>query len=114
MTLLTARKRGPYSANTAYADAVLQAGAISVDQDAYTAGLDRIYDVKGLANIHIETENTDASNAFTYKIEKARKEYTTLASLIDADFDQNIKANTNVPIAVSVRVVAFPPAPPTV
>lgn len=84
-----------------YADPVLQTGAIIINSDVYAAALDRIYDTRGLTSVHIETENTDATNAFTYKIEKARKEFTALTALVDADFDQNIKGNTNVPIAVS-------------
>lgn len=97
MTDLTIRKRGPISGNSQYADAELQTGGIDVDQDAYTAGLDRIYNVKGLDNMHVEIKNTGIiENGLTYRIDKARNEVLTLSALVDADFDEEIKADTNV------------------
>jgi len=101
VTDLTIRERGPISGNSQYADALLQTGAILVDQDAYAATpnstvLDRVYAVKGLDNMHVEIENTGSTNGLTYKIEKARKEFKTISELVDADFDQDILANTDV------------------
>jgi len=101
VTKLTIRERGPISGNSQYADALLQTGAISVDQDAYSTDpdstvLDRVYAAKGLDNMHVEIKNTGSTNALTYKIEKARKEFKLLSSLVEADFDQEIKANTDV------------------
>ncbi len=84
-----------------YADPLLQTGAISINSDAYTSVLDRIYDVKGLTNIHVEIENTGATDGLTFKIEKARKEFTDITTLVDADFNENILSNTNVLAAVS-------------
>lgn len=77
-------------------DPVLQTGAIAIDQDAYTAGLDRIYDVRGLRNMYAEIRNTGGANGLTYTIEKARKSFTDITTLVDADFDKVIKADTNV------------------
>jgi len=77
-------------------DSVIEAGGITVNQDAYSAGLDRIYDVRGFKDMHVEIENTGGANGLTYKIEKARKNFTLLADLVDADFDKDIKADTNV------------------
>lgn len=93
---LILRKKGRYSGNSQYHDKVLEAGAIAIDQDAYTPGLDRIYDVKGLKNMYAEIQNTGGANGLTYKIEKARKEFTDITTLVDADFNKDIKADTNV------------------
>ena len=93
---LVLRKKGQYSGNSTYHDKALKAGAIDIDQDAYTANLDRIYDVKGLQNMHVEFENTGGANGLTFKIEKARKEFTDIATLVDADFDKDVLGNTDV------------------
>ena len=93
---LDLRVKGAYSGNSSYYDKALKAGAITINQDAYSAGLDRIYDVKGLKNMHVEIENTGGANGLTFKIEKARKEFSDIATLADADFDQDILADTNV------------------
>ncbi len=85
-----------------YRDDELQTGGITIDQDAYTAGLDRTYDVRGLKNMHIEIENTGGANGLTYKIEKARKDFADVSTLVDADFDQDIKADTNVAFGTTV------------
>lgn len=92
---LVLRKKGRYSGNTQYYDKLLEAGAIAVDQDGYTAGLDRVYDVKGLKNMHAEIEN-NGPNGLTYKIEKARREFALITDLTTPDFDEDIKADTNV------------------
>jgi len=76
-------------------DVVFEAGAITIDQDAYSAGLDRTYDVRGFKNMHIEITNT-GSNPLTYKIEKARKNFTLLTTLSFTDFNKDIQGNTDV------------------
>ncbi len=97
MTLITfARVQPKYVAPQNLFDALLQTGAIVIDQDAYSAGLDRVYDVRGLTNMYIEIRNTGGTNGLTYKIEKARKQVEDVDTLVDADFDKDIKADTNV------------------
>jgi len=93
---LLQRRRGAFSRKSTYQDTALQTGGIAVDQDAFTTGLDRIYDVRGLATMHAEIENEGGSNGLTYKIEKARKEFADIADLVDADFDEDILGDTNV------------------
>lgn len=77
-------------------DKQLQDGGIAIDQDAYTEGLDRLYDVRGLANMHATIRNTGGSNGLTYTIEAASKEYTDITTLVDADFTNVIKGDTDV------------------
>lgn len=97
MTDLVSRPLGVNSNFGVLHDAVLAAGGIVIDQDAYTSGLDRVYDVRGLKNMHVEITNFGATeNGLTYKIEKARKTYDLLTDLTDLDFDIDIKADTNV------------------
>lgn len=101
MTDLTIRERGPISANSQYADAALQTGAIAVDQDAYSTTpdftvLDRVYNVKGLDNMHIEIENTGGANGLTFTIVNTKKEFKVISTLVDADFTGEILADTNV------------------
>lgn len=96
MTDLVPNAQGPLNRAPIFADPVFQTGAIAVDQDAYTSGLDRIYNVKGFSNIYIEIQNTGGTNGLTYTIEKARKEYATISTLVDADFDEVIQADANV------------------
>ena len=94
---LELRSKGAYSGNSTYHEKAIKAGAIAIDQDGYTANLDRIFDVKGLKNMNVEIENTGGANGLTFKIEKARKEFTDDgSSLVDADFDEDIKGDTNV------------------
>ena len=95
MTDLISRTKGPHSSNRVLHDLVLQTGGITIDQDLYSSGLDRIYDIRGLANMHVEIKNT-GSNALTFKIEKARKNFTLLTTLSFADFDKDIQGNTDV------------------
>lgn len=77
-------------------DPVLQTGGITINQDAYTAGLDRRYDVRGLRNMNVEIKNTGGANSLTYKIEKARKSFTKESDLVNADFNKDIKGDTPV------------------
>lgn len=95
MTILTQRAKGANSDSGGSADAALQTGNITIDKDAYDATLDRIYDVKGLANMIVEIVNT-GSNPLTFKIENARKEFTQVSELVDADFNRDILGNTDV------------------
>jgi len=101
MTILVGREIGTNSLNAVLHDAVLEDGTININQDSYAAALDRTYDVRGLANMHVEIENTNATNGLTFKIEKAKKDFSLLSDLTDADFDQDILANTNVLALVS-------------
>ena len=106
MTKLTQRTKGANSNSVALQDLVLETGWISVNQDAYSTDpdstpLDRVYDVRGLKNFPVRIKNTGGTNGLTYKIEKAVKDYTLLSSLVDADFDQDIKADTNVAFGAS-------------
>ena len=96
MTDLTSRKHGPIALGAVLHDAVLTAGAIDVNQDAYSTGLDRVYDVRGLANMHIEIENSGGTNGLTYTIQKARLDFDLITELVDADFDVDLLADTNV------------------
>lgn len=79
-----------------FQDVALQAGAIAINQDAYSAGLDRVIDIRGLSSIHIEIKNTGGSNGLTYKIEKATVDYSTVSDLGDADFAEDVIGDTNV------------------
>lgn len=76
-------------------DLVLEAGGILINQDAYSAGLDRRFDVRGSRKMNVKIKNTGA-NGLTYKIEKARKSFTKESDLVDADFDEDIKGDTPV------------------
>ncbi len=101
---LVLRLKGFASRQATYHDKVLEdAGNITIDQDDYTAVLDRVYDVKGLANLHVEIVNTGTTNGLEYRIEKARKEFIAIANLVDADFNEEVKADT----IVSPGVAAF-------
>lgn len=93
---LVARSKGKNSDSGALNDPLLETGAITIEEAGYTTAIDRIYDVKGLANMHVEIENTGGSNGLTYKIEKARKEFVEVSELANADFDEDIKGDTNV------------------
>ena len=89
------RVKAKYVAPQDLFDAALQTGAIAIDQDAYSAGLDRVYNVEGLNNMHVEIKNT-GSNPLTFKIEKARKQVEDVSTLVDADFDKDVLGNTDV------------------
>jgi len=94
---LVQRTTGPNTKSAVFHDKVLEDGGnITINQDSYVAALDRVYNVKGLKSVHVEIVNSGATNGLTFKIEKARKEFTDIATLADADFNQNILANTNV------------------
>ena len=90
------RVQAKYVAPQDLFDKALQAGGIAIDQDAYSANLDRVYNVEGLNNMHFEIKNTGGSNGLTFKIEKARKQVADVSTLVDADFDKDVLADTNV------------------
>ena len=77
-------------------DDELQTGGITIDQDAYTAGLDREYNVRGFKNMHIQIKNTGGANGLTYTIENSSKDFASISDLVSADYDKVIKADTNV------------------
>lgn len=89
------RERSPSSRAPIFYDKAIQDGGININQDAYSAGLDRLYDVRGLDNMHITIKNTGGANGLTYTIENATKEFSDINTLVDADFGE-IKADTNV------------------
>jgi len=96
LTILTTRAKGSNSDTGSRHDATLEAGSITINQDGYDATLDRIYDVKGLENMHVEIQNTHATNGLIYKIEKARKEFTEVGEVVTGDFNKDILGNTTV------------------
>lgn len=99
-----APRKSIYHPGTDLHDKVLEAGGIAIDQDAYTVNLDRIYNVKGLKNMHFKIENTGGVNGLTFKIENTEKEFTDDgSSLVDADFDQDILGDTNVAFGAKSR-----------
>jgi len=105
VTTLTARAPGAHNAVTEFFDKTLETGAISINQDAYTTGLDRIYDVKGLKDFYILVENTGGANGLTYKVQQARKEFSKLSDLVDADFVDGTVAEANVAFGAEAESV---------
>lgn len=89
------RETSPYTRAPVFFDKALQDGGIDINQDAYTTGLDRLYDIRGMSNMHVTIINSGGSNGLTYKIEKASKEFTDVNDLVDADFSE-LKGDTNV------------------
>ena len=89
MTLTNLIRRFPATNKQTFApvsaDPPLEAGNILIDQDAFTDDLERRYDVRGFANMHLEISN-DGANGVTYSIGKASKEVDDVADLVDADF----------------------------
>jgi hypothetical protein len=96
LTELSRRALGGYNAISEFADPVLLAGGIAIDQNAYTAGLDRIYDIKGIKDIYILIQNTHATNGLTYKVQQTRAEFTEVSELVDGDFVDGFVAEANV------------------
>ena len=97
MTAIEARPIGVNNRGAGvYHDPVLQTGAILIDDDAYTAGLTYTYDTRGFDEGYIEIINEGGTNGLTYTIEKCRKSYTTISTLVDADFNEVIQADANV------------------
>lgn len=92
---LLQRQDGPYSRFPTFYDRPLQNGGIAINQDAFTTLLDRLYDVRGLNNMHAEIVNTGGANGLTLTIEKASKEVPDVNDLVDADFSP-IVTDTNV------------------
>jgi len=96
LTKLVTRKIGPNSTSGAYHDAVLAQGGITLANDSYNAADDRIYDTRGLLNVHTEINNSGLSS-LSYRIETARIEYDTLDQLTDADFNKLLLDDTIIP-----------------
>lgn len=98
MTVITLKRQSTPSkdATVYFDDPALQTGAITIDKDGYTAGLDREYDVRGKKNMHLEVKNTGATNALIYRIERASKDFVNTSEVVDADYDKIIKADTDV------------------
>ncbi len=88
------RETSPYTRAPVFFDKVLQDGAIPIDQDNFTTGLDRLYDIRGMSNMHVEIKNT-GPNGLIYTIENASKEVSDVNTLVDADFSE-ILADTTV------------------
>ncbi len=104
MTTLTNRPLGVNSSNSVLHDAILAAGGIVVNQDEYTSGLDRTYDVRGLSSVHVEIENIGVTgNGLTYKIEKTRRDYASITDLVELDFNANIKTDTIVSAGIAAN-----------
>ena len=89
MTLTDLIRRFPATNKQSFqpvsADPPLEVGGILIDQDNYTDALERRYDVRGFANMHLEMSN-DGANGLTYSIGKASKEVDDVSTLVDADF----------------------------
>ncbi len=89
MTLINLVRRFPATNKQSFqpvsADPPLEAGNILIDDDAYSDALERRYDVRGFANMHLEISN-DGANGVTYSIGKASKEVADVATLSDSDF----------------------------
>ena len=87
---MTPRPKGAYSGNTEYHDASFDVEtAVSNDNYSTTpdSGFnDRVYDVRGLSALYAEIHNTDSTNSLRWKVMKARKNFTQLSDLVDADF----------------------------
>lgn len=94
-------------------DPVLEIGGILINQDAYSAGLDRRYDVRGLRKMNVLIKNTGGANSLTYKIEKTRKDFAKESDLVDADFEEDIKGDTPVAFGASDPTAIIDISPPT-
>jgi len=106
LTKLDIRDRGVISGNSTYFDKALEAGAIAVDQDNYSTTpdstvLDRVYNVKGLDNMPVKINNTGGTNGLTFTIVATSKEFENITELVEADFDNEIVADTNVAFGAS-------------
>lgn len=98
MTFKTLKRQSTPSQDTTvyFDDPELQIGNITIDQDGYTTGLDREYDVRGKKNMHLEVKNTGSTNALIYRIERTNKNFVNTSEVVDADYDKIIKPDTDV------------------
>jgi len=101
--VLVAKKSGAYSGNTIYHDKGLADTALTVDNAAFAAAQDRLYDVKGLEEIWAQFKNTGA-NSIDMLIQKSHKEFTDIADLVDADFATEV---AEAAIAAAAKSTAF-------
>lgn len=99
--VLTQRAKGSNSDQSTLHDKALEAGSIVIDQNGYTAGLDRVYDVKGLKNMHVRINNDDGADGLIFKIERTEKEFSDISTLADGDFDKDILGDTTVAFGTS-------------
>jgi len=83
--VLVKKQKGASSGVSVYHDKALAETALVVDNAAYGAAFDRVYDVKGLNDWFISIKNTGA-NSIDMLIEKSHKEFTDISTLVDADF----------------------------
>jgi len=83
--VLVKKKKGASSGVSVYHDKAIADTALVVDNAAYSAAFDRIYDVKGLKDWWFQFENTGA-NSIDMLVEKSHKEFTDISTLVDADF----------------------------
>jgi len=83
---LVAKEKGKYSGNSIYHDKAIADTALVVDNAAYSAAFDRLYDLKGLEEWWFQIENTGA-NSIDMLVEKSHKEFTDITTLVDADFE---------------------------
>lgn len=95
--LFLERFPSPTSKLPNFYDKLLQDGGIAINLDAYNPSLDRLYDVRGHANMHVTIINQGA-NGLTYTIQAASKEFTDINTLQDADYSE-IKPDTDVATA---------------
>lgn len=98
MTSLTIRERGPISANSSYADPLVQTGGIVIDEGTYGAGAntDRRYNVKGLSAMFVKIIN-ETANSLDLQILATQKEFKAVdADLVVADFTQEVLAEIAV------------------
>lgn len=70
--VLTPSVHGPYSRAAEFFDSALETTSQLIDNDNYDSAHDRIYEVKGLRNLHLEISN-DGANGLTYRIENVTK-----------------------------------------
>jgi len=110
LTNLVQQAKGAFSRIIAFADPVFQTGGILVDQDAYTTGLDRIYNTKGFSDIFVEVSN-DGANGLSWEINKCRREYSDISTLVNADFNEDAKAEANVAASAndSINITSVTP-----
>jgi len=105
VTVLTKRVPGAHNAISEFFDKALETGAIAIDDNAYITAKDRIYDVKGLKDFYILVKNTGGANGLTYKVQQARKEFSKLSDLLDADFVDGVVAEANVAFGAEAESV---------
>jgi len=100
--VLVKKAKGASSGVSVYHDKGIADTALVVDNAAYGAAFDRIYDVKGLKEWFFSFLN-DGANSIDMLVEKSHKEFTDISTLVDADF---LQETAEAAIASSARSVA--------